>query len=117
MKLKRTIKHIWNYVGGNIIAVALFVIIAVLFLNGLRQASASSKNESARIATESIMRAVVSCYAVEGRYPESYEYLKENYGVSVDEKKYIVHYDIFASNIMPDISVIERSANETISFS
>lgn len=108
MKLKRTLKHLWQCIGGNLISVALFVIIAVLFINGLRQASASSRSESVRIATDSIMRAVVSCYAVEGSYPESYEYLKKNYGVSVDESKYIVHYDIFASNIMPDVSVIER---------
>ena len=108
MKLKRTVKRIWNYVRGNVISVALFVIIAVIFVNGLHQASASSESEAERIANESIMRAVVSCYAIEGQYPESYEYLKKNYGVSVDESKYVVHYEIFASNIMPNITITKR---------
>ena len=57
------------------------------------------------MAQDSIRRAVVSCYAIEGRYPDTYEYLAENYGLTVDEKKYTVHYEIFASNIMPEITV------------
>ena len=40
-------------------------------------------------------------------YPESYEYLKEHYGAMVDEENYAVFYEVFASNIMPDITVIQ----------
>ncbi len=54
------------------------------------------------------MRAVISCYATEGSYPESYEYLQKNYGVSINEDKYAVFYEAFASNMMPDITIIER---------
>ena len=39
---------------------------------------------------------------------KAYEYLKENYGVSVNESKYTVFYNIFASNILPDVEIIER---------
>ena len=34
------------------------------------------------------------------------EYLEENYGVQIDHDKYNVFYDGFASNIMPEITVI-----------
>lgn len=45
------------------------------------------------------------CYAIEGQYPESVAYLEENYGLRIDHDRYIVHYDIFADNIMPEITV------------
>ncbi len=46
------------------------------------------------------------CYAVEGRYPPDFDYLKKHYGILVDESRYVVHYRMFASNLMPDILVI-----------
>ena len=50
------------------------------------------------------------CYAIEGMYPESVEYLCESYGLIYDKSKYIVYYDSFASNIRPTVTVLERQA-------
>jgi uncharacterized membrane protein YfbV (UPF0208 family) len=86
--------------------IAIFALILYFVLTGLSQASAASSTEGQRIAVNSITRAVINCYASEGMYPPSYEYLKEHYGLSVDENKYIIHYTIFAENIMPDITVL-----------
>ena len=47
---------------------------------------------------------VDQCYAIEGRYPPSVEYLEENYAVQINRKKYNVFYDGFASNVMPEIT-------------
>lgn len=55
-----------------------------------------------------VTRAAVTCYAVEGRYPQSLDYLKENYGLVYDQGRYLVFYDAFASNVMPQIRVAER---------
>lgn len=93
---------------SNGISILVFIIITVLFMNGVREASAKEQEEALRIAQDSIRRAVVSCYALEGSYPESFEYIKENYGVRINEDKYFVHYEIFASNIMPDVTVVEK---------
>ena len=90
------------------IIAAIFLFILFYVLQGLSKASIASNAESLRIAESSIRRGVINCYASEGYYPPSYEYLKEHYGISVDENRYIVHYEIFASNIMPVITVIER---------
>ena len=46
-----------------------------------------------------------SCYAVEGRYPESLEYLEENYGIRVDREEYLVLYEVFADNVKPRFRV------------
>jgi len=55
---------------------------------------------------KAIARASVQCYAIEGRYPPSIEYLEEHYGVMINRKKYNVFYDGFATNVMPDITVV-----------
>ncbi|MBQ4346980.1 MAG: hypothetical protein IJC39_00850 [Firmicutes bacterium] len=92
--------------GGNLFAVIIFAVMFVLLLGGLDSAEEARSAEAERIAEDSLRRAAISCYALEGRYPESYEYLKENYGVYVDEERYVVHYMVYASNLMPDIDVI-----------
>lgn len=57
---------------------------------------------------EAIRRSVVTCYATEGVYPPDFAYVKEKYGILVDESRYVVVYDAFAENLMPDITVLER---------
>lgn len=98
-----------DVIKENIFSILLFVAVAVIFMNGLGSAKQSSEAEERRIAEESIRRAVVSCYAIEGAYPQNYEYIKENYGVRIDESKFSVMYEIFASNIMPEITIFEVS--------
>ncbi|MEA4815618.1 MAG: hypothetical protein VB120_02020 [Lachnospiraceae bacterium] len=93
---------------NNMVSVLIFTAVAVMFVTGVREASKKESEEALRIAEDSIHRAVVSCYALEGSYPESFEYIKENYGIHIDEEKYFVDYEIFASNIMPDVTVIEK---------
>ena len=53
-------------------------------------------------------------FAIEGRYPPSVEYLEENYGVQIDHDKYNVFYDGFASNIMPEITVILAEQEDAV---
>ena len=90
-----------------LIFAVLFAFVLYYVITGLGQASAVSDSEGLRIAENSIMRSVINCYASEGKYPSSFEYLKEHYGISIDEDKYIIHYEVFAENFMPDITVIK----------
>ena len=62
--------------------------------------------EGLELAEQSIRRAAVQCYALEGFYPAGVDYLEEYYGVSVDEDRYFVDYRYIASNLMPDITVL-----------
>lgn len=64
------------------------------------------RSEKSGNTEKAITRACIQCYAIEGRYPPSVEYLEENYGIQIDHDKYNVFYDGFASNIMPEITVI-----------
>ena len=90
------------------LGVLLFAAVAVWVTLGVRQAARVSDEEGLRIAREAIERAVVSCYSLEGVYPATYEDLKAKSGLAIDEDKYIVFYDIFASNIRPSVTVMER---------
>ncbi len=99
-------KRHWK--ASMLLYVALFTAVAALLINGIWDAQQSADAQGLRIAQSAVQRAAVACYATEGRYPQDYNYLRQRYGVQVDEEKYIVHYEIFAENIMPDITVTER---------
>lgn len=55
---------------------------------------------------KAVQRAIVQCYALEGQYPPAISYLEENYGLQIDKEKYLIDYNNFASNIMPQATVI-----------
>lgn len=92
----------------------LFIGVAVWMLQGVREAAEVSDREGLRMAQEAVSRAVTGCYALDGVYPASYRDLKAKSGLAIDEEKYIVFYDIFASNIRPDVTVIERADLEEV---
>ena len=94
--------------ASTLLGLALFAAAAAWMLQGVRQAARVSDEEELRMAEQAVRQAAVSCYALEGAYPASYADLKQRSGVAVDEERYIVFYEIFASNIMPDVTVLER---------
>lgn len=57
---------------------------------------------------DTLRQGCVACYAAEGAYPSDLDYLREHYGVQVDETRYTVFYSVFAKNLMPDITVLEN---------
>ena len=69
--------------------------------------------ERLRSVERAITKATVQCYAVEGAYPASLKYLERNYGLILDHEKYIIQYDVFASNIMPTILVLPVGFEES----
>ena len=91
-----------------VLGLAAFLVAAALVLQGVGRASAVSDREELELARRAVRQAAVSCYALEGAYPATYQDLKERCGIAVNEEKYAVFYEIFASNIMPEITVTER---------
>ena len=59
---------------------------------------------------DAVHNAALTCYAAEGAYPDDLQYLRDNYGLAYDESRYMVHYDAFASNLVPEIYVVEVEA-------
>lgn len=91
---------------GWIGTAAVFAAVIVLFVTGVLRFSRQAGEEGTKTLEDGIRRASVQCYAIEGRYPPSVQYLEDNYGIKIDTDRYHVFYEGFASNIMPDITVI-----------
>ncbi len=75
--------------------------------------SAASGNKEMREAgaaalKAAVVRSALQCYVVEGVYPPGIAYLEEHYGLRVNKEDYYVVYDIFASNVPPEVRVLNR---------
>ncbi len=89
---------------------ALFAAMIIWLLLALRSASGASSDERLSQVRQSVENGITLCYAMEGAYPMSLDYLTESYGVVYDENKYLVHYECFADNVRPTVTVIERES-------
>ena len=93
---------------GVVAALALFAVLALALVLTAARAGSRATDTDAEILKTAILRASVTCYAIEGRYPPRLSYLIEHYGVAVDTERYIVSYDVFADNLMPDVRVLRK---------
>ena len=87
---------------------ALVCLIAVLFSAAISGLEQGQRREDRKILEEALRRGAVACYAAEGFYPPDVAYLQAHYGLQYDEDRYSIHYERFASNLMPDITVLDR---------
>lgn len=95
---------------GALISVLVFALLiggAVSLLGGLERGTGEAQ---ARLVREAVRRAALTCFAVEGRYPQTAAYLEAHYGLMYDHSRYALRYDAFSSNIMPDIRVMSLGA-------
>ena len=83
--------------------------LVLLFSSATGEFSKDKARQDKENLERTLNRAAVACYAIEGAYPPSVEYLTENYRVKVDTKKYTVKYELYASNLMPSITVLENA--------
>lgn len=90
----------------GLVSIMLFSAVIALLIVGIRFFSGQASEKGSDTLRDGIRRASVQCYAIEGRYPPSVEYLEENYGIKIDRDRYHIFYNGFASNIMPEITVI-----------
>ena len=94
--------------NGNfsmVITFLVFVLVLAVLFVGTTNLSSAAGEEGVAATYKAIERAAVLCYATEGFYPPSLSYIEEKYGVQIDEKRYTIRYEVFASNVMPVIQV------------
>lgn len=95
--------------AGILLPVAA-VLVVLAFLTGLSNLTQGRAQEDQAQLEEVLRRSAVACYAAEGIYPPDLAYLEEHYGVQIDKERYTVIYEVFASNLMPDITILENEA-------
>jgi len=88
-----------------ILSVILVLAVAVWFAVATGN-TADGQLEAGRQQLENALRrGAAACYAAEGIYPPTVYYLEEYYGIQIDRGKYHVFYEVFAENLMPQITV------------
>ena len=93
---------------SSVILPLLAAAILLFFLTALGNLGDGQRSEGKAQLEAALHRAAVACYACEGIYPPSLDYLKKHYGIQVDDSRYLVIYEAFAENLMPDITVLEK---------
>lgn len=91
----------------KIIIIVAVLVLAVLMINRLDSRQHASETQ---IVKDAVKNAALTCYAVEGAFPENVDYLRENYNLAYDESRYFVTYEPFAPNVLPGIYITERGA-------
>ncbi len=98
---------------GLAISVAAFLCVVILFSLLLGRIGQSATREQEALLEKAILNAAVTGYAINGVYPASLDEIQDDYGIIVDKDRFIVHYDVFASNLMPQVSVIFKGEGAT----
>lgn len=90
------------------VLIALLCVILLMFSTGITRLEQGQHREDKQILEEALRRTAVACYAAEGFYPPNVRYMQQNYGLQFDESRFTVRYEVFASNLMPDITVLDK---------
>ena len=111
MSWKKFGEKCWNLARLFLVPVCM-LLAAFLLLCEAGNVSRQQQAESLKQMQDTISRAVLNCYAIEGCYPESIDYVEKHYGLQIDHERYDVFYEIFAQNLMPEITVVEKQDME-----
>ncbi len=104
---KRTLYRLKLFM--TICGALFFAAIIVWFMIGLDRTNSATNEERIKNVKQAVMNGAVLCYSVEGFYPENIDYLKENYGLNYDEKRFLVHYRYVSADICPSVMVYDGS--------
>lgn len=92
----------------HLAVILLFLAVFLAFLSGISYVSREASDTQMETLERAISRSITHCYATEGHYPESLDYLKEHYGISYDSDEFFVDYQAIGGNIFPEVTIIKR---------
>ena len=99
---RRFIKSI--RLAAGLLALPALLSLIVVFSGRIRSQSLAEERESLETA---VRRCIVSCYALEGHYPYSLEYMEEHYGLQYDKSRFYIDYRPIAANIRPEYFILQ----------
>ena len=88
-----------------LVALLLFVVVVCAAYFGAKSAIAE---QSARSMRSAILNTALQCYAIEGAFPASLDYLEDHYGLVINDKDYLITYECYADNVSPSVVVVPR---------
>ena len=87
-------------------SILFFLLLILLFHWGLGLLNQGQQAQGLLILEDAVRKTAAACYAAEGFYPPNIAYMQEHYGLQWDPEAYVIHYERFASNLMPQITVL-----------
>ena len=90
-------------------AFLLILVFFAIFVIGTAFIDDITDEEQCKNLETTLRRDIMQCYAVEGTYPPSLDYLEENYGFFYDKDRFYIDYIAIGSNIMPDVTIISKT--------
>lgn len=93
---------------SGLLTPVIAVVALLAFMTALSNLTEGNNIQGREQLETALRRSAVACYAAEGMYPADLAYLQEHYGIQIDEERFTVIYDAIASNLMPDITVLEN---------
>lgn len=90
----------------SILLILAVLLLFTMFLTRLEQGRQEAGKQQLE---DALRRTAAACYAAEGFYPPNVDYMVQHYGLQYDADSYRVHYEVFASNLMPEITVVEKN--------
>ena len=88
-----------------VLPMAAFLLLFVLFLQGINVVNEATMTKQKENLETALSRSITQCYAVEGVYPPSLDYVINHYGVLYDEETFQIDYEYTESNLRPEVKV------------
>lgn len=95
----------WPLALAAILTAAILVTGFWFFAGGSRR---NAEEEGAAAIKAAIQNCAQQCYVVEGVYPPELSYMEEHYGLQINREDYYVTYEVFASNLPPEVVVVSK---------
>lgn len=83
-----------------------FLLLFIFFLYWIFQIDHMAEDKKLESLELALQHDIVHCYAVEGIYPPSLDYLVDHYGLIYDHDDFYIDYRPIGSNIYPDYEII-----------
>ncbi|MBE5857723.1 MAG: hypothetical protein E7296_09210 [Lachnospiraceae bacterium] len=85
-----------------------FILLFIVFIKGIASVSETTIDKQKESLTTALNRSITQCYAVEGTYPPSLEYIENHYGLTYDHDKFFVDYQVYGANMYPTVTVLTK---------
>lgn len=93
-------------INKTLVSIVFFAIIVIAFLFAINYTSNATLDHQEEALNQALERDIVMCYAQNGYYPPSLDYIREHYGLIYDDNTFLVNYQPVADNIRPNYIVI-----------
>ncbi|SEI95373.1 hypothetical protein SAMN02910453_1677 [Lachnospiraceae bacterium A10] len=91
----------------NKIRIGGYVLIIAILIAAVASISNHSMQREKQTLQDAIEQDISAYYAREGYYPSSIQELQDIYGLTYDEDRFFIGYQLMGSNIRPYVTIVE----------